>query len=353
MSHKSCKIFSLLVVVLMCFHSESGAQSEMPLPQQSPKALVSQTIGITDVTISYHRPSVNGRTIWGVLVPYNEVWRAGANENTTISFTSPVKIEGKDLPAGTYGLHMIPTENTWTVIFSKNATSWGSFFYKESEDILRITVQPKAAMDQEMLSYEFENVSNTSAVIALRWEKLMVPIKIDIDTKDVVISNARDSYLRGLAGFGWQGFSQAAAYCVRNNLNLDEAMQWIDKSIQINENVTNLFVKADLLEKIGKKSDAELIQKRIVKVAASEADFNLIGYQYLGAGKRKEAIDIFRKNVKSHPDSWNAFDSLGEAYAENGESKLAIENYTRALNMVKDEANRKRISDILQKLGKK
>ena len=325
-------------------------QPAMPVPQASPKAMISQTVGLTDVVISYHRPAVRNRPVWGGLVPYNEVWRAGANENTTISFSDPVKIEGKDLAAGTYGLHMIPTEKTWTIIFSKNSTSWGSYFYDQSEDALRTTVQPQAAEDQEQLRYEFNAVTPNSAVMALRWEKLSVPIRLDVDTKAIVVANAKNVYLRGPAGFTWQGFNQAAAYCLQASMNLDEALAWSDKSIAINENVTNLFVKSGILRKLGKDKDADALSERMVKVAVSEADVNLLGYQYLGSGKMKEAIEVFKKNVKQHPDSWNTFDSLAEGYEKNGDTKLAIENYTKALNMVKDAANQKRITDTLKRL---
>ena len=192
---------SLLAILLSAFIMPAAAQTPMPVPQPSPKATVSQTIGITKVEVVYHRPAVKNRKIWGDLVPYNTVWRAGANENTTISFSDPIKVEGKDLPAGTYGLHMIPTENTWTIIFNKNSSSWGSFFYKEEEDALRVTVQPQTAENEEQLSYAFDDVSNNSAVIVLRWEKLKVPIHVEVDTKELVLSKARTAYLRGPAGF--------------------------------------------------------------------------------------------------------------------------------------------------------
>jgi len=342
-----------LPVALMVLSLPLSSQPAMPVPQPSPKAMVGQTIGLTDVTISYHRPAVRNRKVWGDLVPFNRVWRAGANENTTISFSSPVKIEGKDLPAGTYGLHMIPTEDSWTIIFNKNYTSWGSFFYDENEDALRVTVHPQADEMQESLSYEFDNVTNNSAVIALRWEKLRVPVKIDVDTKAVVVENARNVYLRGLAGFAWQGFYQAAAYCLAANTNLDEALVWINKSDSLNENSTNLFVKEGILEKLGRDSEAADVRERLSKIAVSEADYNLLGYMFLGAGKKKEAIDVFKKNVKAHPESWNVYDSLGEAYAADGQTKPAIEYYTKALNLVKDAGNKKRITDTIQKLNGK
>jgi len=344
---------SFLAMLLVVCSTPSSAQAPMLVPQPSPKATVSQTIGVTEVEVVYHRPAVKNRKVWGELVPYNGVWRAGANENTTISFSDPVKVQGKVLPAGTYGLHMIPTENTWTIIFNKNSTSWGSFFYKEDEDALRVTVQPQSAENEEQLSYAFNDINNNSANLVLRWEKLKVPIHFEVETKEIVLAKARTTYLRGPAGFTWQGFNQAAGYCLQNNVNLNEALTWIDKSIAINENGTNLFIKAGILDKLGNSSDADEVRERMKMVAVSEADFNNLGYQFLGVGKVKEAIDIFKKNLKQHPDSWNVYDSLGEAQAANGDTKLAIENYSKALSMVKDDTNKKRITDTVKKLKEK
>jgi tetratricopeptide (TPR) repeat protein len=187
---------------------------------------------------------------------------------------------------------------------------------------------------EELLSYEFENVTNNSAVVTLRWEKLAVPVKVDVATKDLVIAHARDGYLRGLAGFTWQGFFQAAGYCLQNNMNLDEALTWINKSVALNENSNNLYVKGGLLDKLGKSEEADTVRKRMMSIAKTEVDLNLLGYLYLNAGKKREAIDVFKKNVRTYPDSWNVYDSLGEGYAANGDTKLAIDNYSKALSMV-------------------
>ena len=161
------------VLIATCFSAtRSYAQSAiLDLPRDSQHAKVIQRVGVTDITINYHRPLVKGRKVWGGLVPYGEVWRAGANENTTIEFTDPVTIEGKPLAKGIYGLHMIPTENEWTIIFSKTASAWGSFTYNQSEDALRVTVKPQTAEMKEALAYEVDNVTPTSALISLRWEK--------------------------------------------------------------------------------------------------------------------------------------------------------------------------------------
>ena len=168
--------------------------------------MVTQRIGITDVTINYHRPMVNKRKVWGGLVPYGQVWRAGANENTTIKFTDPVTIEGKPLPKGTYGLHMIPGENEWTVIFSKNSTSWGSFTYDQAEDALRVTVKPQAAEFHEALTYDFDDVGPDSSVVTLRWEKVAVPFKVGVNTHEIVAAEpAQPASRAGPVHLGWMG----------------------------------------------------------------------------------------------------------------------------------------------------
>src|SRR6267154_6120359 len=176
------------VFIAIIFAATLGhAQSAMlDLPRDSQHAKVIQRVGITDITINYHRPLVKGRKVWGGLVPYGQVWRAGANENTTIEFTDPVTIEGKPLPKGTYGLHMIPGESEWTVIFSKNSSSWGSFTYDQAEDALRGMVKPQTAEFHEALTYDFDDVSPDASVVTLRWEKVAVPFKVGVNTHEIV-----------------------------------------------------------------------------------------------------------------------------------------------------------------------
>jgi tetratricopeptide (TPR) repeat protein len=320
----------------------------LTVPDASPAASVSQTIGLTNVTISYHRPAVNKREIWGKLVPYDAVWRAGANMNTTIAFSTPVTVGGKKLPAGTYGLHMIPTAKDWTVILSANFSNWGSFSYEEKDDVLRFSATPRPADFEERLDYRFENVGENAATAILHWEKLEVPFTIDVDTKAVTLESLKNE-LHGLAQFSWQPWNQAAAWCVRNDYQLDQALAWADKSISMQATFPNLRTKAAILEKKGDAKQAEELRARALKLA-TEADINNLGYQLLQQQKTDEAIAMFRKNVKDHPDSWNCYDSLAEGLAAKGDTKAAIENYSKALSMVKDEANKKRISDILARL---
>lgn len=339
----------VLASALLASSGFVAAQGFAPLrvPDASPEASVTETFGVTDVQIRYHRPAVNKRKIWGGLVPYNEVWRAGANQNTTISFSTDVSVAGQKLAAGTYGLHMIPTEKDWTVIFSNQAAAWGSFSYDQKEDALRITVTPQPADFLERLNYTLEEPTDTSVEASMRWEKVRIAFPITADTPQLTVASLRRD-LRGLARFSWQGWNQAAAYCLRANVNLDEALEWSNQSIGIAENFTNLRTRAGLLEKKGDTKTAEALRARSLQIA-TEAEVNNYGYQLLGQKKTDEAIEMFRKNVKDHPASWNVYDSLAEAYATKGDKKPAVENYTKALSMA-PEAQKKRINDALAKL---
>jgi tetratricopeptide (TPR) repeat protein len=339
---------AFFLAVFAFFPKETLSQPQLTVPQLSQKASVTQTIGLTDISIDYHRPLVKGRKIWGGLVPYNEVWRAGANENTTISFTDNVKINGKDLPAGKYGLHMIPTENEWTVILSRDNAAWGSFFYNADHDALRIKVKPQTADFVEALTYSFTDPTANSVEVNLHWEKLNVSFKVDVDVKNVVLASIRKE-LTGLAGFYWQPFNQAAAYCLQNDINLDEGMKWADKSISISKTFSNLRVKAGLLNKLGKTEEASKLIDAAWKVA-TENEINLLGYQYLNVQNYDKAIETFKMNIEKHPDSWNVYDSLAEAYAKSGNKELALRNYEKALNMTDDQVQKDRITKTIQSL---
>lgn len=320
----------------------------LTMPDASPAATVSQTIGITNVTISYHRPAVNKREVWGKLVPYNEVWRAGANMNTTITFSTPVTLGGKAIPAGTYGLHTIPTDKDWTVILSANYNNWGSFSYDEKQDVLRFKATPRPADFEERLEYRFENLADDSATAVLHWEKLELPFQVQVDTKAVTFASLKNE-LYGLNQFFWQSWNNAAQWCVRNDYQLDQGLAWVDKSITMQKNFPNLRTKAAILEKKGDTKQADELRAQALGLA-TEADVNNLGYQLLQQKKTDEAIAMFRKNVKDHPTSWNCYDSLAEGLEAKGDKKAAIENYSKALAMVTDDANKKRITDILTRL---
>jgi tetratricopeptide (TPR) repeat protein len=326
------------------------AQHDLKTPEASQAASVMQRIGLTDITVSYHSPLVKNRTIWGDLVPYNEVWRAGANENTVVTFSTDVKVEGKNLKAGSYGLHMIPSQKEWTVIFNKNYGAWGSFFYNKDEDALRVTVTPQNAEMQEWLSYAFTNLQPDAAAITLRWEKLAVPVKVSIDIPETVYQSMSQE-LTNINGFFWQGYNQAAAYCTMQNIHLDQASAWIDKSISIQKNFTNLNTKSKLLAKQGKQQEADALRTEALAMA-DEAQMNTYGYELLAQEKTQEAVDIFKMNAKKYPASWNVYDSLAESLEKTGDVKGAVANYKSALAKA-PENQKDRLNKTIQKLEKK
>src|SRR4051794_27555648 len=171
----------LVAGLLLVLTAGAALAQQLDLPRPSPNASVTQTVGITDITIKYSRPGVKGREIWGKLVPYDKVWRTGANENTTITFSTPVKIEGHELPAGRYGLFTIPTADRWTVIFSKDSNDLGAFNYKQEDDALRIEAGPQPAAFRERMAFGFDDVTDTSTKVILSWEKLQVTFTIEVD----------------------------------------------------------------------------------------------------------------------------------------------------------------------------
>ncbi|HEX7251261.1 MAG TPA: DUF2911 domain-containing protein [Thermoanaerobaculia bacterium] len=338
---------SILAAAMIGVAASALAQAPLKLPQASPASEVTQTVGLTEIQIDYHRPAVNGRKVWGGLVPYGEVWRAGANENTTIRFSTPVTVGGKKLDAGTYGLHMIPGEKEWTVIFSNMNVAWGSFSYDPKEDSGRVTVTPHPADFEERLSYRFDNPTETSVEASMHWEKLAVGFPIEADTPKIVVDSLR-AQLRGLPRFSWQGWSQAANYCAQHGVNLPEALTWADRSIGMNENFQNVRVKAAILEKTGDAKGAESLRAQAMKIA-TETDLNNYGYALMSQQKMDEAIAIFQRNTREHPQSWNVWDSLAESYERQGNKKAAIDNYTKALSMAPPD-QKKRIEGTLSRL---
>jgi hypothetical protein len=273
-------LFAAVAALLPALSAVAQAQVRTPRPSQ--KASVMQTVGVTDITITYSRPGVKGRTIWGdppasaaagtatlddararaanaVIVPYGHVWRAGANEATQFAVTDDVLINGQPLKAGTYSLHMIPGKNDWTVIFNSDAGQWGSFTYDEKKDVLRVKTKPQSAADaQEWLQYTFDPVTDTSAQVNLRWERLRVPFTVEVkDVKGLAVEKLRAA-VAGAKADDWRTPLQAANYVFVNDLtaNQEEAMQWLDKSIKTKETFSNLYTKARVLGGMGKNAEA-------------------------------------------------------------------------------------------------
>jgi len=306
----------------------------LDLPLQSQRAEVSQRIGITDITIDYHRPLANDRKVWGDLVPYGKVWRAGANINTTITFSDPVLIEGKPLEKGTYGLHMIPNADEWTIIFSKNSTSWGAFTYDQAEDALRVTVKPKAADRHNALTYDFDELKPDSAVVELEWEKVAVPFKVSVDVHDIVQASLKKQ-LRNLSQYTWMSWDDAANYLLAEKTALDDALTYANKSIENEDRYDNEMTKSKVLVALNRKDEALTAQKKALQLA-TPLQIHLYARQLQGEKRNDEAFAIFLENAKKHPDLWFVHTGLARVYSSQGKFDDAAKEIKLSLAVAPD-----------------
>ena len=332
-SRKSFRAVSRGILLCLCIASLAGlcmAQSfVLDLPRQSQHATVSQRVGITDITINYHRPLVNGRKVWGDLVPYGQVWRAGANENTTITFTNAVTVEGKALAAGTYGLHMIPNQDEWTVIFSKNSTSWGAFTYKQDEDALRVNVKPQAAEMHNALTYDFDEVKPDSTVVVLAWEKVAVPFKVAVDVHPLVQASLQKQ-LRSLSQYTWISWDDAANYFLGEKFDYEDAVAYENKSIEIEDRYDNEHAKSLALRALNRKDEADAAMKRALDLA-TPLQVHMYARGLQGEKRSDEAYAIFRDNAKKHPDMWFTHTGLARVYSAQGKYDDAAKEMKLAL----------------------
>ena len=333
----------VLLIAALC----SAQSTQLDLPRQSQRAQITQRIGITDITITYHRPLVKGRKIWGGLVPYGQVWRAGANENTTISFPSDVTIEGQRLAAGTYGLHMIPSEDQWTVIFSQMHTAWGSFSYKQSEDALRVSVKPQAADFHNALTYDFDQLQPDSAVVVMSWDKLAVPFKVSVDVNKVVEASLHNQ-LRGLSQYTWDAWDDAATYLVDNKMDLNEALKDEDNSIQNEERFENLMTRSRILDAMDKTSEASAARDKALGMGNAQ---QLYGYgrQLQREKKQEQAFAIFRKAAQKDPDNWLSHAGLARIACGEGKYDIAAKQMQMALAAAPDQA-KQGVENLVKKL---
>lgn len=333
---------SLLIVLFIqiAFAGMVMAQLTAIPPGGNKKASVSELIGITEVSINYNRPAVKKREghIWGELIQPGffdqgfgsskaSPWRAGANENTTIEFSTDVKIEGQDLPAGKYGLFVAYGPEECIVIFSKNSTSWGSFYYNPDEDALRVKVKPvKTEASVERLKYEFDDQTPTSATVKLQFEKLMIPFKIDVDVVKTQIALFQKE-LRTNKGFNWQSWNQAALYCANNKTNLDQALLWADSATSVNFGGNQIFraynTKAAILDNLGRRNEAaELLKKALPYANMFEVYF--YAYDLATHNKQKEAFAAFKMNYDKHPDVFFTNMGMASGYSALGDYKKAL-----------------------------
>lgn len=264
----------LSLVAMISLTTGAALAQQVRFPSPSSGAVVKQTIGITDVTITYSRPGVKGREIWGKLVPFNELWRTGANAATVMEVSDEVMIEGQKLPAGKYSFFTIPAQTgDWTLVVNKNPNLGGTAGYKQEEDVFRAKV--KAQMmptSREWLEFSFEDLSDSAATMVLYWERLRLPVKMTVNTNDLAFAKARTAVSAGQgANIGF------ANYALQTNSNLDEALKMIDASIAVQETYRNHVIKARLLEKMGKKADAVKFLEKGVAMgkALKSAPFDL------------------------------------------------------------------------------
>jgi tetratricopeptide (TPR) repeat protein len=221
-------------------------QQQLALPQVSPHAVVQQTVGLTEVVLDYHSPSVRNRAIWGSLVPYDQVWRAGANENTIISFADPVVLNGQAVPAGRYSYYVVPHETRdWEVVLNRVTTHWGAEGYDAKDDQLRLTASPESAAMHENLLFWFSELKPASARLNLTWEKRTVSVLVETDVHTKVLATIEQTI--AAQPQNWQLLAQAADYLVQNNLESELALRYINESIRLKEAYTNTWIKARLL----------------------------------------------------------------------------------------------------------
>ncbi len=252
-------------VVAATLVAAAGTAWSAEYPRLSPRGTASQIVGYTEVAIAYGRPAVRGRQIWGTLVPYDKLWRTGADEATAIAFTTDVTIDGKKLPAGLYSLFMIPGKNEWTIIFNKEAKQFGGFQYKESQDALRLKVKPEPAEFHERMTFDFPVVAVDSAEVALFWEKLKVGFTFKTDAVEKALAQARAAVAEAKAD-DFRTPQAAAVFCIENKLNLDEAGAWADKAVAAKETMSTLMARARVLAAQGKKTEAIMVATRAIEI---------------------------------------------------------------------------------------
>ncbi|MFL6236916.1 MAG: DUF2911 domain-containing protein [Thermoanaerobaculia bacterium] len=335
---------------------------------------VIQQIGLVRVSIDYSSPHVHSPAgedrkgkIWGKLVPYGLAnlnfgscgdqcpWRGGANENTVFTTSNDIKVQGQLLPAGSYGLHLIPGQDEWTVVFSKNSTSWGSFFYDAKEDALRVKAKPEASDYHEVLAYEFPERQIDKATMALKWENLSLPLALTIDNPtQLYVENLRRE-LRSSPGFSWQNWVAAANYCLDSKTNLQEAQGWAQRATDPaqggQENFTTLSLLSQLQAANGNAADAtKTLDRALNHPTTQPIDIHLYGRQLLAQKKADEAMKVFQLNARLHPDAWPVHVGLARGYAALGQKKEALEEAKKALPQAPNEPSRKSLENMIQQI---
>jgi tetratricopeptide (TPR) repeat protein len=345
---KSILLFPILVLSFL-YNNATYAQynDAVTIPRVSQPAEVIQTIGLTKISVAYSRPLVKGREIFGKMIAHGNVWRAGADENTVLTLSSDATINNQLIKAGSYGLHIIPNENEWTVILNTEVDAWGSYFYKEEKDIARFTVTPQKINHHEALTYNFVNILKNSVDLQLVWAETAVTFTINIDTPQQVVENIRKE-LKSRLAFGTNGYVTAAQYCLNNDVNLEEALTWIERPLGREQSFTNLNLKAEILKKLGRTSEAETFSKKALEVA-SDKDLTGLAYTKIRNNNVQEAVDIFKGLINKSPKNHSNYLSLAYAYGQLKNKEQALKAYKKALKYApKDQ--KERIQQAMDKL---
>jgi tetratricopeptide (TPR) repeat protein len=370
--HSTTKKRKMRIIKLLCIAAfitnVSFAQMDVPPSGGNPRAMVSEEVGITSITIKYGRPDVNKREgkIYGDgnLVPYGfntnsfitnkntAPWRAGANENTTITFEHDVKVEGKDIKAGTYGLHMALAADKATLIFSTQSDAWGSFYYEEKNDALRVDVKP-VALDKsvEYLKYEFIEHKEKYCVIAMQWEKLSIPFKVEADVDNIVIARLRDQ-VTSQKGFNSTNMLQAAQYCLNKNINLEEALAWSIRAIngfQGQKSFITLRNLATAYDKLNRTQQADSTMDEALLIATAN-QYTAYGRQLIGQKRVDRAMDIFKASEKRYGDVWGVNNGLMSGYSAKGDFKNALKHAEKAMAQAPNDAAKKIVEGQITKL---
>lgn len=262
---------SLLIATIVLAATSAFAQQQIRAPRPSPKASLMQAVGITDITINYNRPGVKGRAIWGGLVPFDKVWRTGANEATTIQFSDDVWVEGQKLPKGLYSLHTIPTATEWTIIFNSVAEQWGSYSYNAEKDVLRVKVRPQPAEFREWFTFEIPDMTTDTAKIVMRWDRLAVPFTVDTKSTERTLAQFRNAMQPD-----WRTPYMAADFAFNNRGAATDAElnQWLEQSLKVSQNIANLYLRARVAERAGNTADAIRYGEMAIAAATpQQADF--------------------------------------------------------------------------------
>ncbi len=364
---KPFKFLGLLMALAIT--TTTFAQLTLPPGGGNQRCEVTQYMGLVKVTIVYNSPDVAGREIWGKLVPYGlanlnfarsteqnpSPWRAGANENTTITISHDIQVEGKPLKAGTYGLHMIPGTDEWGIIFTNNSTSWGSFNYVPSDEALRVTVKAKPCDEfTEFLTFDFTDRMQNSATARLKWEKLQVPFKLAVTNGDeLYLARIRDE-MGGPKGFNWLNAVSAANFCATRKMNLEEAQGWMQSLIDRNVKYFPIYnAKAGVQAAMGKQADADATMKEAINLPDATAG-QIVGYgRTLITNKReKEALPVFELASKRFPGNATALMGMARGYSALGDSKKALKFAQDALKVETNANNKTQMEGMIKKLEK-